>query len=180
MAQTIFLIVAVLLSFLLYKAVLLVTKLFYKFYYKDAKPSGSNIMWQKLIAFLIAGGLLIGQVYSEFFVSQTHNYNVASIEKENNHYVITVFGERESMTHDPISFFEKNIYQDSIKLEVPQAAGIINGADVINKTAAFKYISGNITIHEKDMAMAHFYTDAYYKIYIASTWNGAYQLEWRK
>ena len=114
MAQTIFLIVAVLLSFLLYKTVLLLTKLFYKIYYKDAKPSGSNIMRQKLIAFSIAGGLLIVQVYSEFFVSQTHNYNMASIEKENNHYVISVFGERESITHNPISFFRKNTYEDSL------------------------------------------------------------------
>lgn len=149
MAQTIFLIVAVHLSFLLYKAVLLITKLFYKFYYKDAKPSGSNIMWQKLIAFLIAGGLLIVQVYSDFFVSQTHNYNTVFIENDNNHYVITIFVERESMTHDPISFFQKNTYKDSIKLQVTQGAGIINGEVGINKNAAFKYIKGNITIHEK-------------------------------
>jgi len=30
------------------------------------------------------------------------------------------------------------------------------------------------------MVMELFYTDAYYKIIIASTWNGAYQLERRK
>ena len=69
MAQTIFLIVAVLLSFLLYKAMLLLTKLFYKIYYKDLKPSKKKLRWQKLIAFMIAGGLLVTQIYSGFFKS---------------------------------------------------------------------------------------------------------------
>ncbi len=84
------------------------------------------------------------------------------------------------MAHDPISFFQKNTYQDSIKLELPQADGVINSADVMNKNANFKYIKGNITIHEKNMAMELFYTDAYYNITVASSWNGTYQLQWRK
>ncbi|MBC7507835.1 MAG: hypothetical protein H7320_03660 [Ferruginibacter sp.] len=180
MAQTIFLIVGVLLSFLLYIAVLLLIKLVYKIYYKDAKPFMGTIWWQKLIAILIAAALLAVQIYSGLFSSPSRNTNKAIIEKENGLYVITLFGKRESVTNSPISALQKTVYEDSIKIEVPKADGVINGADILNRNSNFKYKKGSITINKNTLNMELFYTDAYYKITTPSSWNGLYQLEWKK
>jgi hypothetical protein len=104
------------------------------------------------------------------------NYKQANIKNEKGEFIITVFGRRELMVHDPVSFFKGETYEDSMKLKIPIRQGKIEASNVINLEANYKYVKGSINITNNKAQINLFYVDAYYDSIIASTWNGSYEL----
>jgi len=138
-----------------------------------------NLVTQNLKKTSYIIGILITflTLYCFLFKSYSYNEKKAYVEKQGAKTVITIFGRRELMVHDPISFFKNETYKDSIRLIVPQLEGTIKAGEVININPNFKYIKGAIIVNNNNLTINLFYISAYYKNVEASTWNGTYEIE---
>lgn len=114
------------------------------------------------------------------FSNPSHNFKIGYLEKSSDKYIITLFGKRNLMAHDPISLLKKTTYIDSVKFEIPRAEGIIDGLEIPNYPGSYKIMKGKAIVLDKETLKVNlFYNNYDRKTIDASTWNGTYKLKWR-
>ncbi len=117
---------------------------------------------------------------SYLFYNPSKNFSTAYIEKNGGKYILTLYGKRNLMAHDPISLLSKETFIDSIKFEIPRSEGIIDGLVIPNKLGSFEIVEGDaITIKDKTLKINLFYHNYNAKKNEPSNWNGSYELKWR-
>jgi hypothetical protein len=167
-------IVVALLTGLAYAVLFLLTK-FVQSFRTEKFTADKKIKRTFLIAALTIAALA---TYFFLFTSPTTNYKTAFIEKEQQHYKVTVKGKRLYMVHDPISLFLRKTYEDSAQYIIPRSEGVIKGQELPTKEGYYKLV-GDIIINDNHLKIdlsADNYDD---KTLDPDTWNGDYKLVWR-
>jgi hypothetical protein len=174
MAVFIIIIVA-LLTGLAYAVLFLVTKLVQSF--RTGKLTVDKNLKRRLLLASFAFAALT--TYFFVFTSPATNYKTAYIEKEQQHYKVTVKGKRLYMVHDPVSLFVRKTYEDSAQYILPRSEGVIKGQELPTKEGYYKSV-GDIIIKDGKLRIelsADNYDD---KKLDPDTWNGDYKLLWRQ
>ena len=174
MAVFIIIIVA-LLTGLVYEVLIWVTKLV-NLFRTEKFTADKKIKRTFLISSITIAALT---TYFFLFISPATNYKTAYIEKEQQHYKLTVKGKRLYMVHDPVSLFLRKTYEDSAQYIIPRSEGIIKGQELPTKEGYYKSVGDIIIIgnHLKINLSADNYDD---KTLDPDTWNGDYKLVWRQ
>ena len=168
-------IIVALLTGLAYAFLFLATKLIQSFRTEKFTSNKRHKRTLMLASFAIAALM----TYFFLFTSPATNYKTAYIEKEQQHYRVTVKGKRLYMVHDPISLFLRKTYEDSAQYIIPRSEGVIKGQELPIKKGYYKSV-GDIIItdnHLKINLSADNYDD---KTLDPVTWNGDYDLVWRQ
>jgi hypothetical protein len=168
-------IIVALLTGLAYAVLFLVTKLIQSFR-TEKLTVDKKLKWTLLIASFAIGALT---TYFFLFTSPATNYKTAYIEKEQQHYKVTVKGKRLYMVHDPVSLFLRKTYEDSAQYIIPRSEGVIKRQELPTKEGYYKSV-GNIIIKDGKLRIdlsADNYDD---KTLDPDTWNGNYKLVWRQ
>lgn len=172
--MTIFVIIVfALLTGLAYAVLFLLTKLVQSF--RTDFPAHKKLQRTLFIASFVIAALT---TYFFLFTSPATNYKTAYIEKEQQHYKVTVKGKRLYMVHDPVSFFLRKTYEDSAQYIIPRSEGLIKGQELPAKEGYYKSV-GDIIIKDGHIEIdlsADNYDD---KTFDQDTWNGGYKLVWR-
>jgi hypothetical protein len=160
---------------LVYTVLFLLTKLVHSF------RTEQFMVDKKLKRALLIASFAIAALTTYFFLftSPATNYKTAYIEKEQQHYKLTVKGKRLYMVHDPVSLFLRKTYEDSAQYVIPRSEGVIKGQELPTKEGYYKSV-GDIIItdnHLKIDLSADNYDD---KTLDPDTWNGDYKLVWRQ
>ena len=174
--MTVFIIIIVaLLTGLAYAVLFLVPK-FVKSFRTENITVDKRLKWTLLIT---SFAIIALTAYFFLFTSPATNYQTAYIEKEQQHYKLTVKGKRQYMVHDPVSLFLRKTHEDSAQYIIPRSEGIVKGQELPTKEEYYKSV-GEIIIqggHLKINLFADNYDD---KTLDPSTWNGDYKLVWRQ
>lgn len=168
-------IIVALLTGLAYAVLFWVTKLVQSF--RTEKFTVDKKLKRTLL--VAAFGIAALTTYIFLFTSPATNYKTAYIEKEQQHYKVTVKGKRLYMVHDPISLFLRKTYEDSAQYIIPRSEGVIKGQELPTKEGYYKSV-GDITITNNYLKIdlsADNYDD---KTLDPDTWNGDYKLVWRQ
>lgn len=136
---------------------------------------------KKLKRTLLISSFVIGALatYYFLFASPATNYKTAYIEKEQQHYKLTVKGKRLYMVHDPISFFLRKTYEDSCQYIIPRSEGVIKGEELPTKKGYYKSV-GDIIIKDGQLKIDLTVDNYDDKTLDPDTWNGDYKLLWRQ
>ena len=110
-----------------------------------------------------------------FSISPTNNNEIATIEKFENLYIVTVTGKRLLMPHDPISLLKRETYLDTFKVSVPRVEGIINGQEIPTEKGNYKVL-GTIVIDGEQMKIDLYYDNFDDSIKNPLSWNGEYKV----
>lgn len=129
---------------------------------------------------LLISSLVISSVAACLFLFTTPstNYKTAFIEREKDHFALTVKGKRSLMAHDPVSLFLRKTYEDSRKYIIPRNQGIIKGEELPTEPGYYKSV-GTITIQNNQAEINLSYDNYDDKKIEADGWNGKYKLVWR-
>jgi hypothetical protein len=111
------------------------------------------------------------------FGSPVKNNESATIQKFENHYIVTATGKRLLMAHDLISLLMRRTYMDTIKFIIPRTDGIINGQEIPTEVGYYKML-GTLTIQNEEMNVDLYYDNYDGKIQDPLSWNGVYKLQW--
>lgn len=112
------------------------------------------------------------------FVPTWSNNETATIKKVENHYQITMTGERALMSHDPISALKRETYTDTFKIIIPSTNGIIKGQEIPTKEGYYKML-GTVNIDKEKMNIDLYYDKSDDKTKDPLNWNGDYILKWK-
>ena len=167
-------IIVALLTGLAYAVLFLFTKLVQSF--KTEKFTVDKKL--KRILLIVSFAVAALTTYIFLFTSPETNYKTAFIEKEQQHYKVTVKGKRLYMVHDPISLFLRKTYEDSAQYILPRSEGVIKGQELLTREGYYKSV-GDIIIkdgHLKINLSADKYDE---KTFDPDMWNGDYKLVWR-
>ncbi len=92
-----------------------------------------------MIKKIFIGIVLIAILLIFFLRPVSKNYKDAYFNTVNNQIYLKLKGERQLMTHDPISIFIRKAYQDSILIPIPFISdGIISGEKIMLRKAITK------------------------------------------
>jgi 3-polyprenyl-4-hydroxybenzoate decarboxylase len=127
-----------------------------------------------IAAFALAGLT----TYFYLFTSPATNFKIAYIEKEQQHYKVTVRGKRVYMEHDLFSQFSSNTYEDSAQYIIPRDEGVIKGQELPTKKGYYNSV-GDITIKDGHLKIDLTINNYDAKTLLPDTWNGDYKLIWR-
>ena len=106
----------------------------------------------------------------------TYNYTEAIVKKNDSSYVVTLFGRRALMAHDPISCLKRASYKDSIEITFPVKRETINYSEVKAPKTYFKFSDGNLQLEGISLTISLSYIDSYTKKKTEFGWNGTYKL----
>ena len=135
---------------------------------------------KKLKKALLISSLTISSVATCLFLFTTPstNYKTAFIEKEKDHFILTVKGKKTLMVHDPVSLFLRKTYEDSAKYIIPRKQGVIKGEELPTEPGYYKSV-GTITIQNNQAEINLSYDNYDDKKMDSDGWNGKYKLVWR-
>ena len=135
---------------------------------------------KKLKKALLISSLTISSVGTCLFLFTTPstNYKTAFIEKEKDHFILTIKGKKTLMVHDPVSLFLRKTYEDSAKYIIPRKQGVIKGEELPTQPGYYKSV-GTITIQNNQAEINLSYDNYDDKKMDSDGWNGKYKLVWR-
>ena len=130
---------------------------------------------------LFIGSLILSCIitYFSFFISPSTNYNTAYIEKEKEHFIITVKGRRQYMAHELVSLFIRKTYEDSNKYIIPRINGVTKGYELPKVTGQYNSV-GTISIEKNQVDINLSFDNTDDKKLDPDDWNGHYKLVWRE
>jgi hypothetical protein len=167
-------------AILLYGVVLLITVFIEKISQKKPINFKRTKRYRKIvIPCCFVAGIVLNILYLS--INPAHNFKTAYIEKQSDGFVVTILGRRNLMVHDPVSLLMKGTYIDSTKFVIPKSEGVIDGLEIPNRQGFYKIMKGKaISIANNKMEVSLFYDNYDDKKIDPSTWNGDYELVWRK
>ncbi len=113
-----------------------------------------------------------------FLSGCTKNYNneIATYQKIEDRYILTVTGMRGNMAHDPISFLFRGSHEASESFDIPRISGVVK-ANEIPRPKGYYNLIGTISFSNEYVTI-----DLSYDNYDDNTqpdlnWNGKYVLK---
>jgi hypothetical protein len=107
----------------------------------------------------------------------TRNFDRAYVEHYNDSTMITIFGKRSLMVHDPVSLFKKDkYYVDSVMLIVPGKTGFFKPNEIsMIPRGGYPFVKGGIFITDDSVKVELFYDDYDDKEIKHFTYSGNYK-----
>jgi len=104
--------------------------------------------------------------------ARTGNNEFAYFTKAGSRYLVELKAERRTLAHDPISAISNGTYEDTLTLDVPRIAGVIQGSEIPAPPGKLGY-TGTVTITQGKMKLELNYDDSERH---SLPWNGEYKL----
>ena|SRR5579859_1365109 len=134
-----------------------------------------------LLLILLVGIILIAFSCSSRSQDGPRNFDTAYAEHFNDSFMITVFGKRSLMVHDPVSLFKKdNYYIDSTMFIIPGKTGFFKPNQISKiPRGDYPFVKGGITITDDSVKVDLYYYDYDIKVVHPCTYSGNYKIHWK-